>query len=438
MSAALISGVVLLLATRAFLDMAGKHVKLRHKVDMASMSKAFTSQFTNVSEGAEVAIQFEHLPIPTSGCATTSTACLRQISSSGTFSLGTAPTGFTALMSYFTDESSDPLQTVYPITGNTTTTVKAGLPVLVPASTVSAGDLYMTWMLTDETTPAFVIMHSLGENAYMTFDSSTKAAPAYADRLYRMHAENHTMDPDQIVDQLVAIYNTADPRQYQVQIVTSATLCSGGAPAPTCTGATADHWQVGLQPVSYDANFASGFVPTAANLGITIGATMQFQDGNYLLASGTPSIYDSTSAAGQWADLRGWAYSYASSPTLVAAPIQMTAYYLRKVVPSNVATDTYYSLVASDYSNGRTRAQNEHTLVDRLPMTCAGGTCRGKVIFGRKVGGSEIGVWIYKPDDTLVTMVPLGRLRDLGRRFAWERGGVGRQPWFDLGVESIR
>ena len=343
------------------------------------------SYFSQFAESAAIALRFQHLPIPISGCATDS-PCIRQlvknelqpVSPEGLSLLSAlkSSNGKVNSIEFFKDQSGD----LY--TNPDNLNIRNSPPITLPTKLISS-NYYATWPLyTDQSAPFVILKKKESFSGYFAMDKKTSEGSTFTDP-YTVFSPNigstaasSTSSPpssdmlNSLVNNLVAVYDSRNPEIYTIKVISEVPKpCYPGgadkppipecritppAPAPTpappyCLNCIA----VRLDPVTNFDLYSPSRTPKPSTWGSqsiyafpTNYSTIQAIDGTTSLARtllGPPadvrmlSHYLTTLDKGKY-----------SSDILYMIPISLTKYSLVKM--DSTKSDSPYKLIAKTYS----------------------------------------------------------------------------------------
>ncbi len=347
-------------------------------------------------EGADMALNFEHLPISASGCASAESPCVRKLGADGLLTDSSLP-GVGSLEFFRDQEGALSGRKIFDATD--TTELKYNAPLTAEA-VASADQQYATWpLIGGETTRPFVILHRGKISDYFTFiDSFATATPAAAAGSWALFSSSRPgADVAAVKGSLVVIYNGYDPEQFTFQRVEDTLDCSVKASTgdsiclqsialkliPTFTNKASlldgKTYGISLKPVT--AAEMSGLLPASSG---AFGSWWA-QEGSFdLFPTLSMSIQDPSAADFHGdPDVRKLAHFY-HSKTFGAAKDQPKGQML--VVP---LTATAYRL-ADGSLLARTFGEHlEKTILRDLPPT-------SKIYFARRIGTQEVSLFQYQ------------------------------------------
>ena len=228
------SGIIMYGITNWTYNQAKNSTNMKRKSVAQSQSKMFSTQMVPIFESANIAAQFEHLPVHVDAtCApsfppnhATTYPCVQQLVGGQFQTLAAADVtkitgGANGAIEFFRD--ANPLMQALnvwdvpnPNPALSTTGVVWGSQPLTLNTSILSGQYYATWPLIDDKSPPFTIMRSTASPIYYTYNPGTA---------------NYTpSDPAaavSIVGSLVLIYNSWYPNHFMIQKVTA---ISGIAP----------------------------------------------------------------------------------------------------------------------------------------------------------------------------------------------------------------
>lgn len=225
------------------------------KVHEMSSSTAETQQegshFSQLSESANIALKFQHLPIPFNNCSADG-PCVRQIESNTIQALSTDDV---SLLSQIKPNGS-PLQSIEfyrdesatLFTDPNNSNLRKSSPIILPNKFIGT-NYYATWPLSSETSKPFVIMKQRTDiTAYFALEKATSGLAITKINKYAVFHpyfsnSNQTTAPtsDQLkslLNSMVVVYNSKNPDFYTVKVISEtpkACFPDGKTPIEECT-----------------------------------------------------------------------------------------------------------------------------------------------------------------------------------------------------------
>jgi hypothetical protein len=447
-----LTGVILLGAGEAIHQFSKQSKKYSSKVFDDINNSMLTKNFSTVMQSASIATQFEHLPIPVTGCPqnsddTLQVPCLRQLDSNNRFvsidfssvkllSDGTNP----EKMEFFRDDDAAIVKTL--AWGNQSSAILQSTKPVILSDTAISSNYYATWPLVDETSSPFIVLSHGGSSLNFIFDSATHMSATNlisSDTPYSFFLSKQKIpaqDLERMSGSLILIYNAFNSQHYYFQLVGDHPLdCSIlSSKKSQCipykywtegdgtesdkgnqlanarfTDLTLNHgyyeYAFKLKPVTDSGHFVSRYLPErnvlSAASNPSINWNIQSNRDFFLFLTQVPSIYESSNidyqsisgSPNQSMDLRYWDHYYtmtgnSSDTQLSAMPVTAQSYFLKKS-PLKTGTSSKFDLMMTTFNEN---SDSEIVIMPQVP---------GKVVFARKLGTSDFTIFLYQPKGSI-------------------------------------
>lgn len=366
-------------------------LQARKVTDAGRMDGAFRSfgqHFLVDVKGADAALHFQRLPVPTSGCGLDG-PCLLQLKADETLApASSSVVGGAETVDFFSDRSAE-LKTRSLGSKGGKTQLRFEPPVNLSAIRGTDQRIYAAWTLKSPSSPPFVLMTRSRTADYFVFaEQFASGSPSgSAGRWVIFEGSRADIEVEDLALGLVAVYNGHDPSQYFIQRIKSAISCRTNANCKTIAKALNPGFDVGLfasqpyfafelEPVSENA--LSRFLPPAK--GIKTRWWSQPQS-HYMFPSLSASLNDAEDKDfATPIDARKLAHYYHAQQMksqLMAVPIELRAYRIERKRKSKI-------LYEETFPNGRKKVALED-----IPE-------KQSVVFGRLLGTSSVSVLLYE------------------------------------------
>lgn len=386
--AAVIAGIIVLFLTGQISMMSSKSKELRamsESTDRGSMGV----RFSLLVEFAEASAYFSHLPVPVS-CASEKAPCLRVLDpATGDFvSAGSqfANVGRVSFVEFFRDDVGE-------VKNDNKVFTKAGDDIYYSSTppldlSQQKKDVYVTWPLVDETSPAFPIMHRLGLTAYFSMDGAL-ATSSPKDSYALLMANG--LDPSEgdiaqaTKGRLVILYNSNDVKHFSVMKIMDIKQCSETDPfcktlVPAGYVLSGKNFAVKMSKV--EASELRNFIPDYTKVSNSAPSNWRDASDIYIFPTGSSTLYkagDRDISSGE-IDIRTWTHFYHASSLkgeVIVLPVELTSYKLVKN-----QTDKSYKLVKETFGDAAGSYQVE---IDKVT---------GPIYLARKLGTKTVSAFV--------------------------------------------
>ncbi len=357
-----------------------------------SAFRSFAHEFNSLLKNSNVALFFQRLPIPTTGCGL-SGPCVMKLHVDQQKFEAVNSTDFNGAdaIEFFSDYEAK-LYEQKMIAGDADTKIKFRKRLdLRRIKNNKEYDYYTTWTLIDRSSKPFVVLSKSKAEGYLTFQDAygTANPPSTTGRWAIMKGFGDINVAD-FKKSLLAFYNGYNARQFWIQKVENMVSCSSNPtfcaqistalnPSMPTSILASSYYAVNTAPVT-SSDMGASFLPS-----ITAFGTWWTQpSGLYTFPTSVASMYHpQNSDLASPLDVRKVSHFYHGKglkSQIMAIPVNLVSYALEK-------QNNRFQLKMKTLP--QYTGKPEITVMNDIPPT-------NKVIFARKIGTNQVSVLLYK------------------------------------------